>query len=51
MNVPLYRDKRGVPIGVQFAGRYGEEALLLQLAGQLERVQPWITKPPEQMRL
>jgi len=50
MNVPLYRDKRGVPIGVQFAGRYGEDATLLQLAGQLERAQPWITKPPEQMR-
>lgn len=50
MNVPLYRDERDVPIGVQFAGRYGEEALLLQLAGQLERAQPWITKPPTQMR-
>ena len=50
MNVPLYKDKRGVPIGVQFAGRYGEDATLLQLAGQLERAQPWITKPPEQMR-
>jgi len=50
MNVPLYRDERGVPIGVQFVGRYGEEAVLLQLAGQLERAQPWITKPPAQMR-
>ena len=50
MNVPLYRDKHGVPIGVQFVGRYGEEALLLQLAGQLERAQPWITRPPEKMR-
>jgi amidase len=50
MNVPLHRDKRGVPIGVQFAGRYGEDATLLQLAEQLERAQPWITKPPEQMR-
>lgn len=50
MNVPLFRDKRGVPIGVQFAGRYSEDAKLLQLAGQLERAQPWITKPPAQMQ-
>ena len=50
MNVPLYRDERGVPIGVQFAGRYGDDAMLLQLAGQLERAQPWITKPPDQMQ-
>jgi len=50
MNVPLYRDERGVPIGVQFAGRYGEDATLLQLAGQLERAKPWITIPPERMR-
>ena len=50
MNLPLYRDKRGVPIGVQFAGRYGEDSTLLQLSGQLERAQQWITKPPELMR-
>jgi amidase len=50
MNVPLHRNERGVPIGVQFAGRYGEDATLLQLAGQLERAQPWITKPHAKMR-
>jgi len=34
--VPLAWSKAGVPIGVQFVGRFGEEHLLLQLAAQGE---------------
>lgn len=44
MSVPLYWDKQGLPIGIQFAGRMGDEKTLLQLAHQLEKVQPWIQK-------
>ena len=46
MSVPLYWDAANLPIGMQFAGRYGEEHLLLQLAKQLEDAQPWWSKRP-----
>lgn len=34
MNLPLHWSAAGLPIGVQFAGRFGEEAALLKLAAQ-----------------
>lgn len=37
---------QGLPVGVMFAGRYGEEGLLFQLAGQLEQASPWFNKLP-----
>ncbi len=41
MSVPLFWNAGGLPIGTQVVGRFGHEATLFQLAGQLERARPW----------
>jgi Asp-tRNA(Asn)/Glu-tRNA(Gln) amidotransferase A subunit family amidase len=46
MSVPLYWNGDDLPIGVHFAARFGHEATLLRLAGQLERARPWFDRLP-----
>ena len=46
ISLPLHWSASGLPIGVQFVGRFGEEHLLLQLAAQIEKAHPWIKKHP-----
>ena len=41
MTVPLAQSREGLPIGLQFVARAGEEALLFRLASQLETASPW----------
>jgi amidase len=40
-SVPAGLDAHGMPLAVQLVARPGREALLLQVAAQLERLQPW----------
>ncbi|MFD2937139.1 amidase [Spirosoma flavum] len=44
MSVPLHWSADGLPIGVMFAAKIGDEATLFRLAGQLEQAQPWFNK-------
>jgi amidase len=46
MSVPLYWNDAGLPIGVHFAARFGDEATLFRLAAQLESARPWAARRP-----
>ncbi len=46
ISLPLYWTPSGLPIGVQIAGRFGDEATLIRLASQLEQARPWAKRKP-----
>jgi amidase len=46
MTVPLAWSQGGLPIGLQFVSRMGDEATLFRLAGQLEQARPWFDRVP-----
>jgi amidase len=46
ISLPLHTTASGLPVGVQFAARMGEEATLLQLASQIEAARPWRSRKP-----
>ncbi len=46
MSVPLHWNAEGLPIGMHFVSKWGDEATLFRLAGQLEKEKPWFDKAP-----
>jgi amidase len=46
MSVPLYETGDGLPAGMQFVGKFGDEATLFSLAGQLQDAVPWADRMP-----
>lgn len=46
MSVPLSWSPGGLPIGSMFSGRKGDDALLFELALELEEARPWASRKP-----
>jgi amidase len=46
MSVPLAWNAAGLPLGMMFSARFGDEATLFRLAAQLEQERPWKDKLP-----
>src|SRR5712672_1932957 len=46
MSMPLAWNAAGLPLGMMFAARFGDEATLFRLAAQLERQRPWKDRLP-----
>ena len=46
MSMPLAWNTAGLPLGMMFTGRFGDEATLFRLAAQLEQERPWRQKLP-----
>ena len=49
-SLPLYWNREGLPIGIQLAARFGDEATLFRVSAQLEEARPWFERHPAMLR-
>jgi len=47
MSMPMHWTPDGLPVGVMFTARFGDEATLFRLAAQLEKAKPWADRRPK----
>jgi amidase len=47
MSLPLAMSSDGLPVGMMFSARFGDEATLFRLAAQLEEAMPWRERHPQ----
>lgn len=47
LSLPLQETSEGLPLGMQFVARFGEEATLFRLAAALEAAKPWAVRRPQ----
>ncbi|HUA33605.1 MAG TPA: amidase [Candidatus Binataceae bacterium] len=47
VSLPMHWSEGGVPVGVQLAGRFADEATLIRVASQLEQARPWNNRKPK----
>jgi Asp-tRNA(Asn)/Glu-tRNA(Gln) amidotransferase A subunit family amidase len=45
-SIPLFWNAAGIPIGIQLGARFGQDAMLFRIGGQLERARPWFNRRP-----
>ncbi|UCD79667.1 MAG: amidase [Desulfobacterales bacterium] len=46
ISLPLCQSSAGLPIGIQFGARFGEEDLLIRIASAFEKALPWANRKP-----
>jgi amidase len=46
VSLPMHQSRSGLPIGMQFITRFGDEATLFRLAAALEEAKPWRNRRP-----
>ena len=44
VSLPLHWSAGNLPVGMMFTGRFGDEATLFRLSGQLESSAPWFER-------
>ncbi|MER9171612.1 amidase [Mesorhizobium australicum] len=47
VSLPLAQSASGLPIGLQIVGRFGDEAMLVRVARDLEEARPWSHRRPK----